>query len=202
MSEDRVWTVPNVLSALRFLGVPLFLWLILGPHADEWALAVLALSAITDWLDGVLARALHQTSRLGTLLDPTADRLYIVSTVVALAVRGIIPYWLLGVLVARDLALAATLPVLSRHGYGPLPVHFLGKTATLNLLYGFPLLLLSTIFTPGLTGAIIGAFAWAFIAWGAALYWWAGGLYVVQVLSLLRADRLAPGGAGSLRSPG
>jgi CDP-diacylglycerol--glycerol-3-phosphate 3-phosphatidyltransferase len=199
--DDRVLTVPNALSALRFLGVGLFLWLLLGPHADAGAVAVLAASAVTDWLDGVLARALGQTSRLGILLDPAADRLYIVSTVVALAVRGIIPYWLLGVLVFRDLALAATLPVLKRHGYGPLPVHFLGKTATLNLLYGFPLLLLAEILTPGLPGAIVGAFAWAFVGWGTALYWWAGGLYVVHVRKLLRADRLAAPSVGSLGSP-
>jgi cardiolipin synthase len=198
--EDRVWTVPNVLSGLRLAGVGLFLWLLLGPHADAWALAVLALSAITDYLDGVLARALHQTSRLGTLLDPTADRLYIASTVVALAVRGTVPYWLLGVLVARDLALAGTLPILKRHGYGPLPVHFLGKAATLSLLCGFPVLL-AVILRPGLPGVIAGAFGWAFVAWGTALYWWAGGLYVVQARGLLRAD-LAPHGTGSLRSPG
>ncbi len=189
--QDRLWTIPNALSGLRFLGVGLFLWLIVFAHFDAAAVAVLAGSAITDWLDGVLARALHQTSKIGTLLDPAADRLYIVSTIVALAVRGIIPYWLLVMLLVRDLLLAGTLPVLKRHRYGPLPVHFLGKTATLNLLYGFPLLLLAEILTPGLPGDIIFAFGWAFVAWGTGLYWWAAGLYVTQVRGLARADRRA-----------
>ena len=74
---DRVWTIPNALSVLRLLGVPLFLWLLLGPHADGWAIAVLALSGISDWADGKLARLLNQYSRLGELLDPAVDRLYI-----------------------------------------------------------------------------------------------------------------------------
>src|SRR5438128_5207185 len=84
---DRVLTIPNLLSVLRLLGVPLFLWLLLGPHADGWAIVVLAASGFSDWLDGKLARLLNQTSRLGVLLDPAADRLYILATLVAFVVR-------------------------------------------------------------------------------------------------------------------
>ena len=132
VASDRVLTVPNALSVLRLLGVPLFLWLALGPRADGWAIVVLIISSFTDWLDGKLARLLHQTSRLGQLLDPAADRLYIVATVLALSVRHIIPWWVAGLLFARDLVLAGFLPLLKRHGYGPLPVHYLGKAATFN----------------------------------------------------------------------
>lgn len=187
-APDRVLTVPNALSFLRLLGVPLFLWLALGPKADGWAVIVLAVGAFTDWLDGKLARLLHQQSRLGQLLDPAADRLYIVATVLALSVRGIMPWWLTGVLLARDLALLGCVPVLKRHGYGPaLPVHYLGKAATLNLLYALPLLLLgSGANSVEHAARIIG---WAFVIWGAAMYWYAGGLYAWQVRQLVLEDR-------------
>ncbi len=184
--SDRVLTVPNLLSLARLLGVPLFLWLALGPHADGLALLVLALSAFTDYLDGKIARRYGQISRLGQLLDPLADRLYILATVVALALRGVIPVWLAVALPGRDVLLALTLPVLRRHGYGPLPVHFLGKAATFNLLYAFPLLLLSD--GHGTVSDIARPLGWAFTVWGTALYWWAGVLYIVQVRRLVRQD--------------
>jgi cardiolipin synthase len=186
-ASDRVLTVPNALSFLRLLGVPLFLWLALGPKADGWAIVVLGVGSFTDWLDGKLARLLHQTSRLGQLLDPAADRLYIFATVLALSLRHIMPWWLAIVLVARDVILAGFLPVLKRHGYGPLPVHYLGKAATFNLLYALPLLLLGDGHeTVNHVARIIG---WAFAIWGTALYYWAAGLYIVQVRQLVRADR-------------
>jgi cardiolipin synthase len=186
-ATDRIWTIPNGLSVLRLLGVPLFLWLVLGPEADGWAVLVLALSGVTDYLDGRIARRYNLTSRLGELLDPTADRLYILATLVALTIRGIIPIWLAAILVGRDLLLAPTIPILSRHGYGPLPVHFLGKAATLNLLYAFPLLLLSV--DDNWFGRLVRPLAWAFTGWGTALYLWAAVLYLVQVRQLVRADR-------------
>ena len=196
---DRVLTIPNGLSVLRLLGVPLFLWLALGPQADGWAIVVLAVSSITDWLDGKLARLLNQTSRLGQLLDPAADRLYIFATVLALSIRGIMPWWLAALLVGRDLVLATTLPVLKRHGYGPLQVHYLGKAATFNLLYALPLLLLGAGHeTANHVARIVG---WAFVLWGTTLYWYAGVLYAVQVRQLVIADRAEPdaarGGSGS-----
>jgi cardiolipin synthase len=193
-STSRVVTVPNVLSFLRLLGVPLFLWLLLGPEADGWALAVLVISGFTDWLDGQLARRWQQFSRLGQLLDPAADRLYILAAVVGLALRDIVPIWLAVILISRDLLLAVFVPVLRARGYGPLPVHFLGKVATFNLLFAFPLLLLGdgTSLLAG-TGRAVG---WAFAWWGTALYWWAGMLYVVQVRQLLsRTTDATPGAA-------
>ena len=187
---DRVFTVPNALSLLRLLGVPLFLWLALGPEADGWAIVVLAISSFTDWLDGKLARLLDQTSRLGQLLDPAADRLYIVATVVALSLRDIMPWWLAGVLLGRDLVLLCFVPVLKRHGYGPaLPVHYLGKAATMNLLWALPLMLLGDGAAPVNHAArIVG---WAFVIWGMFLYWYAGGLYAAHVRQLVLADRAA-----------
>jgi CDP-diacylglycerol--glycerol-3-phosphate 3-phosphatidyltransferase len=184
---DRVWTLPNALSVLRLLGVPLFLWLLLGPEADGWAVAVLMVSGFTDWLDGKLARWLDQGSRLGALLDPAADRLYIVSTLIALALRGIVPVWVVALLVGRELVLGVMLLVLRRHGYPPLQVHYLGKAATFLLLYAFPLLLLAD--GSGWLATATEPFAWAFTIWGTALYVLAGFFYVVQVAGIVRGER-------------
>jgi cardiolipin synthase (CMP-forming) len=186
-ARDRVLTVPNALSALRLLGVPLFLWLVLGPEADGLAVLVLMVSGITDWLDGHIARRWDQGSELGALLDPLADRLYILATLFGLTVRDIIPWWLTAAIVGRDLFLTALLPLLRRHGYGPLPVHFLGKAATFNLLYAFPLLLLGD--GDGIASAAAKVLGWAFAIWGTCLYWWAGLLYAAQVRKLLSLPR-------------
>lgn len=184
-TTDRVLTVPNVLSALRLVGVPVFLYCLLGPEADGWALAILMISGWTDYFDGKIARRYGLTSRVGQLLDPLADRLYVVTTLVAFTVRDIVPLWLTAAILARDLFITALLPVLRRHGYGPLPVNFLGKAATFNLLYAFPLLLGATF--DNWVGTVSRPLGWAFVLWGTALYWWAGVLYAVQTRQLVRA---------------
>ncbi len=177
--QTRVLTVPNLLSVGRLFGVPLFLWLLLGPHADGWALIVLMVSGFTDWADGVLARRLHQTSSLGALLDPLADRLYILATLFGLVLRHIIPWWLAALIIGRDLVLLLTVPALRRRGLLAPPVHYLGKAATFNLLYAFPLLLLGS--HAGTLSEIAKPIAWAFTIWGTGLYLWAGGLYLAQI---------------------
>lgn len=178
VQTDRILTVPNVISFIRLLGVPLFLWLILVPEADGWALVLLVASGISDWLDGKIARATGQISRLGQILDPIADRLYIAAALLGLALRGIIPWWLVALLVARDVLLAALLPALKRRGLVGLPVHFMGKAATFCLLYAFPLLLLGD--APGTLGEVAAVVGWAFAIWGTALYWYAALLYLEQ----------------------
>ena len=185
-TTSRVWTLPNVISMVRLAGVPLFLWLVLGPQADVIALVVLMVSGVTDWLDGHLARRLGQTSRLGEILDPVADRLYILAVVVGLAWRDIIPWWVAVILPARDLFLWGLVPFLRTRGYSALPVHFLGKAATACLLYAFPLLFVGD--GTGSLADLARTFGWAFAGWGIGLYWWAGLLYAWQVRKLL-ADR-------------
>ncbi len=182
--SDRVWTIPNLISFARLLGVPLFLWLVLGPEEDELALLVLMASGVTDYLDGVLARKLNQSSKVGQILDPVADRLYILAVVTGLALRDIIPEALALSLPLRDIALVALVPFLRTRGFSSLPVHFLGKAATAALLYAFPLLLLGD--GSGTAAALANTFGWSFAIWGAGLYWWAGLLYVWQVRTLLR----------------
>jgi cardiolipin synthase (CMP-forming) len=191
---DRIYTVPNGISVARLAGIPLFVWLVLGPRADVWAAVVLVASGLSDWVDGKIARAWNQQSRLGQVLDPAADRLYVAATVVVLALRAIIPWWLLGVLAVRELTVGIALTLLRRRGYGPLQVNFAGKSATLCLLYAFPLLLLGAHGGGWATAArVVG---WAFVVWGTALYWWAAGLYLVQARQLLSA---APELEGSMR---
>jgi cardiolipin synthase len=184
---DRILTLPNLLSIARLFGVPLFLWLVLVPEADGWALLVLMVSGFTDYLDGWLARTLNQTSKIGQILDPVADRLYILAVVVGLALRDIIPWWLAVLLPMRDIFLFTLVPFLRTRGYSALPVHFLGKAATANLLYAFPLLLLGD--GSGTFQTLADVFGWAFAIWGAGLYWWAGVLYAYQVFKLLHEPR-------------
>jgi cardiolipin synthase len=188
---DQVFTVPNALSVLRLLGVPLFLWLLLGPQADGWAVVVLMVAGFTDWADGKLARSMGQASRLGALLDPAADRLYIVATLVAFVLRDVVPLWVVAVLVGRELVLGVVLLLLRRAGWPPLQVHYLGKAATFLLLYAFPLLLLAD--GDGPLATVARPFAYALTVWGGALYLLAGALYVVQAVGLLRGDRFAGG---------
>jgi cardiolipin synthase (CMP-forming) len=180
---SAVWTVPNLLSMARLLGVPLFLWLVLGPEKDGLALLVLMISGVTDFLDGYLARRLDQASKLGQILDPVADRLYILAVVIGLGLRDIVPWWVVLILPLRDLLLWGLVPLLRTRGYSALPVHFLGKAATFNLLYAFPLLLLGDGSDTWSTLAEV--LGWAFAWWGIGLYWWAGVLYAWQVRKLL-----------------
>jgi len=196
---DRVLTIPNGISAARLAGVPVFLWLVLGPRtatADYWAVALLIVAGLSDWLDGKIARAFNQSSRLGQVLDPAADRLYIAATIIALAVRGIIPWWLVAVLGVRELTVGAALTVLRRRaGFGTLQVSLVGKAATLCLLYAFPLLFLGD--HPGWGGTLARVIGWAFATWGTFLYWWAAMLYLAQVRILLSRGACAEAGSAA-----
>jgi cardiolipin synthase (CMP-forming) len=193
-SQDRILTIPNLLSVARLAGVPLFLWLLLAPgdgSGDGWAVLVLAVGGFTDWLDGKLARLLDQYSRLGALPDPAVDRLYILAALVALGIRHVIPWWVVALLVARDLVLAVCVMVLRGRGYGPFVVTYLGKAATFLLLYAFPLLLLGQ--ADGVLAAIALPLGLAFAVWGTALYLWSGTLYLAQFVLALRTGPDRPG---------
>lgn len=178
--EDRILTVPNILSFARLLGIPLFLWLVVGQEEDVLGFVVLVIAGVTDWLDGYLARRWNQSTRLGVMLDPLVDRLYIAAVLLGLALRGIIPWWLVIVLALRDVLLLLLLPALRRQGRLALPVTYVGKAATFALLWGFPLLLLGQT---SIVGPVASALGWAFAIWGAFLYWWAGIRYTQQALT-------------------
>jgi cardiolipin synthase (CMP-forming) len=189
-AQRRVLTLPNLISLVRLVGVPLFLYLLLVAEHDLAALLVLVVGGTTDWLDGWVARRMGQVSRLGELLDPLADRLYILATLLAFTVRDIVPWQFTAALLARELVLLVALGALRRRGHGPPAVHYLGKTATFVLLLAFPVLLLATA-VPAAHGwaTLVG---WALAWWGIVLYWAAGLLYLAYAGRLLRAR----GGAG------
>src|SRR5690349_20985423 len=194
--SDRIWTIPNVISFVRLLGVPLFLYLLLGPHHDVAAVIVLTLGGTTDWVDGYVARRMNSVSRLGELLDPFADRLYILATLIGCTLREVVPLWLTVALLLREAVLAVALLVLRRHGYGPPPVHYVGKTGTFLLLGAFPVLLLAEAVPSA--GPVAGPIGWALAWWALGLYWAAAALYLAQTRALLRADRAERTRAGAV----
>lgn len=185
---------------LRLLLVPVFLVLVISGD-DIGALVVLAIASLTDLLDGFLARLLNQMTRLGALLDPAADRLYIFAALIGLAARDVVPWWLVAVIVGRDVMLLALSIVLANHGFGPLPVHQLGKVATFALFLGLPMILFG--FAVPELQPFSAPLAWAITLWGAFLYWWAGIIYAIEtkrvtndlgVPQASRSDTLEQGG--------
>ena len=193
---DRVLTIPNALSVLRLILVPVFIYLLVV-DANGWAVAVLMFSGFSDWADGKIARLVaNQSSKLGALLDPAVDRIYMIVVPVAMAVDGIVPWWFVAVLIARDVLLALTLPILRSRGLTALTVTYIGKAATFSLMSGFPLVLLGQ--WDALWSRVILAIGWAFLGWGMAMYLWSAVLYLVQVTMVVRQmPRHVPGGRGN-----
>ena len=181
-------SVPNALTFLRFLGIPLFIYLTLTLNADGWAIVVLAIGGATDYFDGKIARAWNQTSRFGELADPAIDRLYIMAILVVFLIREIIPIWMILVIVGRDIVLAVITLVMNRKGIAPLSVTFLGKAATFNLMYAFPFILLAE--SEGVVGTIAFVLGWSFAIWGIALYISTGISYARQGIWQIRGNHV------------
>jgi len=183
--QGRVLTIPNVLSVIRLILVPVFLYLLLARHAYGPSVAILMFGGVSDWADGKIARLVaNQSSRLGELLDPLVDRVYMVTVPVGLALAGVVPWWVVAILLGRDAVLAATLPVLRSRGITALPVSYVGKAATFSLMVGFPLVLLGQ--WDALWSKVIGACGWGFVIWGIGMYLWAAVLYLIQVRLVVR----------------
>lgn len=192
--SDRVLTVPNVISLIRLLLVPVVGVLIVQGQLVA-AFVVLVGAGASDWLDGVIARRFHQTSKLGRSLDPSADRLFIFVTIVGLAYQEIIPWWLVAAIVAREVAVGACLPYMMRRTYSGFPVHMAGKAGTFALMYAFPLLLLSDL--DGTLGTLAWVAGWAAALWGVYLYWAAGLIYLNQFRQVVAWSRARAEGSGS-----
>lgn len=184
---DRVWTLPNVLSFLRLATVPVFLWLFIGGH-EEAAVILYGAGAWTDFFDGYLARRMGAVSELGKLLDPVADRVFIVALAIALVARDALPVPLALVILVRDVVLLVAFPLLERRGIERVRVNFVGKTATASLLFGLTLLAWSQTTWPGTHPTHwVGM---AFTIFGAVLYWVAASMYAREAFSKVRG----PGG--------
>ena len=187
MSRSKLLNVPNALTGLRALGIPLFVYLALVLEADGWAILTLAVGGATDYFDGKLARAWGQESRFGELADPAIDRLYILATLIVLYLRDAIPLWVIALLLLRDLTLAFLTIALTAKSLPPLKVTYLGKAATFNLLYAFPFLLLAL--HPGWTGTAAYIFGWSFTWWGVGLYLFTGATYLRTGIAAIRVAR-------------
>ena len=192
---SAVWTLPNIISMVRLAGVPLFLWLVIGPEADVWALVVLMVSGFSDWLDGYLARRLDQTSKLGEILDPVADRLTLIVVAVSFALGNLVPWWALVLLLVPDVLLSSF--ALWAFRGAAFPVTWLGKVRTALLMTGLLVLLVGT--------ALVDA-AWAggadrvvttvgAVAFGAGLvgHWVAAVQYAVTLVGRWRRDGRSAG---------
>ncbi len=190
--STRVVTIPNVLSMVRLLLIPVFLVLLVLEQYG-WALLLIAVSSITDFVDGYIARHFNQITRLGQLLDPAADRLFILSTLVGLGWVGVLPWWFVAAIVARDVLLLVLGVVLANHRFGPLPVHHLGKMGTFAILFSMPVILLGSA-VPA-TAWLALPIGWAAGIWGVFLYWWAGVAYALQAARMIREVRGAPASA-------
>ena len=186
--SSSIISIPNALTFLRFLGIPLFIYLTLDLHADGWAIVVLAIGGATDYFDGKLARAWNQTSRFGELADPAIDRLYIFATLIVFLIREIVPVWIILLLIARDVILALITVLMKLKGRGPFKVTYLGKAATFNLLYAFPFLLLAK--SDSSLGSIAYVLGWSFAIWGIALYVATGISYAREGVSQIRGSRV------------
>lgn len=181
-----MWTIPNVLSMVRLALVPLFIYLLLARQAYGPAVAILMFSGVSDWADGKIARLVaNQSSRLGELLDPLVDRVYMIAVPVGMALAAVVPWPVVALLIGRDALLAATLPVLRSRGVAALPVTYVGKAATFALMSGFPLVLLGQ--WDSTWSRVVGACGWAFVIWGLGMYLWSAVLYLVQVRMVTRA---------------
>ncbi|NLE79118.1 MAG: CDP-alcohol phosphatidyltransferase family protein [Rhodococcus sp.] len=199
--SDRILTIPNVLSVIRLLGVPLFVYLLLVTHSDGWALAVLMASGFSDWLDGKLARVLGQMSRLGAVLDPFVDRLYVVTTLVTFVMRDFIPWWVAAILIGRDVILALSLVIYGRRNLPPPDVMYLGKAATFMLMFALPLILAAQ--GDWVIAEVARPLGVAFLVWGTSLYVWTGVLYLAKAFTVMRtippAKRSAARRTGSMQ---
>jgi cardiolipin synthase len=178
---DRIWTIPNVISFCRLALVPVFFWLLVT-RQDGAALAVLIAATASDFVDGFIARRFNQVTRLGTLLDPASDRLFIAASVIGLTVREMIPVPLLVAVLARDAVLLAIVVVRGIRVRDFPRVNLLGKTATFVLFVAFPVVVLSHVIpSAAIALAVLG---WVLGASGAVLYWLAGFIYIAQLVRI------------------
>lgn len=180
-----MFTLPNLLTLVRAAGIPPFLFFT-WREQYSWAVVTLMVAGATDYFDGKLARALNQESRLGELMDPAVDRLYISTVLLAMFITGAIPAWILVTIIFRDVSLGVLLLFMKRAKIPPFKVTYLGKAATFNLLYALPMLLLTFSSSREISDLAF-VFGWAFAGWGIGLYLWTGMQYARTGIAALRA---------------
>lgn len=190
---DRVFTVPNAITVVRLLLIPVFLWLLFAQDDRVGAAVLLAVLGATDWVDGFLARRWDQVSTLGKILDPTADRLLLVVSVISILIAGAVPIWVAALTFLREGLVAATALTLASLGAKRIDVTWAGKAGTFGLMFAYPLFLAgsSTLSWAGAAEVL----AYVFAIPGLALSYWSAAGYVP-----LARKALADGRAGKVPS--
>ena len=176
-----------MLSVIRLLCVPVFLWLLFSadePLAAAWLLAALG---ATDWVDGYIARRFAQVSELGKMLDPTADRLLFIVGVGGIIVDGAAPLWFAWLVVIREVLLGGTVATFTLMGMQRFDVTFLGKAATLCLMFAMPAFMLGSSDFPGHT--VFQWLGWAFGTPGLILSYYTAVKYIPTLRQHFRAGR-------------
>ena len=185
---QRVLTVPNALSLLRILMIPVFVWLLAQEGLEGWGLVLLVAVVSTDWVDGFIARRTGRVTELGKVLDPLADRLAMAAALITLVVQGVFPLWAALVVLVRDALILLAMAALMVAGKRPIPVRVLGKIATFSLMAGVPMVAWGNFGLPLASLALI--VGWTFFAAGVVGYYAVALLYAGD---LRRSQRAEPG---------
>ncbi len=180
----RILSLPNVISFIRLATVPVFIWLFVNDQRNA-AVILYAVGATTDFLDGYLARRLNSVTELGKLLDPLADRVFIIALAVALVATDALSIWLALAIVGRDLLLLAAFPFVDKRGISRIPVSFAGKTATAALLFGLTVIAYAATTFPAFD--LLDEVGLGFVVFGAVLYWITAVQYAREALGRLRS---------------
>jgi len=186
---DRILTAPNVITLVRLLCIPIFLWLLFGVHRQTAAAVLLAVLGATDWVDGYVARRYGQVSTLGKVLDPTADRLLVGTAVISIMVYGAVPLWFGIATIAREVLVSVMVVLLAGLGAARIDVLWVGKAGTFGLMFAYPAFLLGD--GTATWQAPIRAIAWVTGLIGLGLAWWAAGSYIGPARRALQEGRAA-----------
>jgi len=187
MMNDRILTVPNLISVLRLLCIPLFVWVLFGAENRSAAAILLAVLGATDWVDGWIARRFNQTSELGKILDPTADRLLLIVSIPSLIIDGSIPLWFALLALIRELLVGGATVSLALIGARRIDVLWWGKTGTFAMLFAVPSFLAgeSTISISD----FFAVFAYISGIPGLIISWFAAFMYIPLASETLRETR-------------
>jgi cardiolipin synthase len=197
MSADEVadagpWTWPNLVTTIRLVLLPVFVWLLFSTDHRAIAAWMLAALGATDWVDGYLARRLHQVSKVGKILDPVADRLLVMVGLLAVAAAAGVPWWFAIATLARELLVSGLTLALAALGAARIDVLWWGKVSTFVLMSCYPIFLLTTNphHAPLATWQhVVRDLNWVAGVFGLALAWLVLFGYVRPALAALRSGR-------------
>jgi cardiolipin synthase len=188
--DRRILTVPNVISVVRLACVPLFCWLLFDGSRVA-AFVLLGVLGATDWVDGWIARRFDQGSELGKILDPTADRLLLLTAAIALMLDGVVPLWVGILVLVREALVGGATLALAAAGAARIDVQWVGKAGTFAMMFALPGFLLVDVLDPGTFRDLIEVATWIVTVIGLALSYYAAARYVPLARAALREGRAA-----------